>query len=136
MSSLLLGHPSGAFSQEGAFTTFDVPGASYAFPLSMNEEGDITGNFFGAGGYHGFVRDRHGIVTTFDAPGAVPAIGTFPNSINEEGAVVGSFYTERVNGTFYFPSHAFVRDKQGTITTVAGPAAPPAPLQIASTGMV
>ena len=39
MSGLLLGYPSGAFSQEGAFTTFDVPGASYAFPLSMNEEG-------------------------------------------------------------------------------------------------
>ena len=51
LSCILLGFPQRAFSQVGTFTTFDVPGASYAFPLSMNEEGDITGYYFGAGGY-------------------------------------------------------------------------------------
>jgi len=125
LSCILLGFPQRAFSQVGTFTTFDVPGASYAFPLSMNEEGDITGYYFGAGGYHGFVRDRNGIVTTFDAPGAVPAKGTFPNSVNEEGMVVGTFYTNEVNGTNASQSHGFVRDKQGTITTLDGPPAPP-----------
>jgi hypothetical protein len=125
LSILVLSAPLPASSPEGSFITFDVPGASYAFPLSMNEEGSITGYYYGAGGYHGFARDRYGNVTTFDAPGAVPSIGTFPASINEEGVIVGTFYTQGVNGSFYSPSHGFVRDKQGTITTLEGPSGLP-----------
>jgi len=125
LSFLVLSVPPRTVSQEGSFTTFDVPGAAYAFPSSINEEGGITGYYADAGGYHGFVRDRYGTVTTFDAPGAVPAIGTNPSSINEEGVVVGTFFTNRVDGNFYFPSHGFIRRKEGTITTFDGPSGPP-----------
>jgi hypothetical protein len=42
---------------------------------------------------HGFVLDKHGGLTTFDAPGAGtgPGQGTFPSDINPPGAIVGSF---------------------------------------------
>jgi uncharacterized membrane protein len=120
LSILVLSAPLLASSPEGSFTTFDVPGASYAFPLSMNEEGSITGYYYGAGGYHGFARDRYGNVTTFDVAGAV---FISPNSINEEGTIVGSFFTE-TNG-FYQPRRGFVRNKRGTITTLDGPSGPP-----------
>jgi uncharacterized membrane protein len=118
---LLLGLPMRTFSQAGSFTTFDVPGARYASPLSMNEEGDITGGYYAAAdGYHGFVRDRYGNITTFDISGAVTIN---PAGINEDGTTVGTFF-EAWNG-HYLPSHGFVRKKQGTIITLDGPSGPP-----------
>ena len=77
-----------------------------------------------AGGYSGdsalsnfvgFVRDKAGAITTFDAPGAIN--GTAAVSINNSGAIAGSYVD--ADGV----SHGFVRDKAGAITTVDAPGA-------------
>jgi uncharacterized membrane protein len=59
---------------------------------------------------HGFIRDKRGVTTTFDAPGAV--YGTFAFAINADGFVAGYYSDE--DG---FP-RGFVRDKHGNFTTV------------------
>ena len=58
----------------GKITTFDVPGSSQTFAVSINDEGAITG-YHGTTpppGFlvqpHGFVRDPEGNITTFDVP--------------------------------------------------------------------
>jgi hypothetical protein len=87
----------------GEITTYDVPGAGpegigcYSdCALGLNNRGDITGSYLDANNvYHGFVRDRRGKVTTFDAPGADQTAGsyngTFPVSINDEGKITGYY---------------------------------------------
>jgi hypothetical protein len=47
---------------------------------------------------HGFLRDKHGGLTTFDAPGAGTGLGqgTVPATINPPGAIVG-FYLDASN---------------------------------------
>ena len=76
----------------------------------------ITGNYTDASGVnHGFVREKHGTITTFDVPGAVN--GTFPSSINPMGTITGS-YTDAS-----FEPHGFVRALNGLITTFDPPGA-------------
>ena len=90
----------------GAFTTFDVPGAGTGpgqgtQGQGINPVGTIAGNYFDASSVnHGFVRDKHGGLTTFYAPGVgtLPQTvghsfigqGTFPSMPNPPGAIVGS----------------------------------------------
>jgi hypothetical protein len=47
---------------------------------------------------HGFLRDKHGAITTFDAPGAGtgPFQGTFPIGNNPAGAIMG-YYQDASN---------------------------------------
>jgi hypothetical protein len=68
---------------------------------------------------HGFLLDKKGAVTTFDAPdaGTGPNQGTDPWGINTNGAIAGYY----VNGTNVF--HSFVRDKHGAIVEFAVPGA-------------
>ena len=52
----------------------------------------IDGDYIDASGvFHGFVRDRDGAITTFDAPcaGTGSGQGTFPSGINSAGAITG-----------------------------------------------
>src|SRR5437773_2643493 len=88
-------------------TTFDAPGAgtgpfqgTYPFsPLIMNPNGAITGwSTDSALVSHGFLRDRNGNFTTFDAPGAGTGAGqgTFPFAISLDGQITG-FYTDGTN---------------------------------------
>jgi len=109
----------------GAFTSFDVPGAQFYTLVqqfvgppgtSLNVEGDATGGYFDANGLpHGFVRDRHGAITTFDAPGAVN--GTIPFSISALGEITGFFYDAKFFG------HGFIREANGHITEFDAPGA-------------
>ena len=99
--------------------TFDVPGAGTrssqgTVPMSINPAGTITGYYVDAGSiFHGFVRDKDGIITSFDAG---PNF-TIPTSINPKGTITGSYQdASRV-------THGFVRDKDGTITTFDVPGA-------------
>src|SRR4029077_15774894 len=67
-------------SNQGVITVFDAPGAGTGlgqgtFPLNspqlINPNGVITGYYVDSAFVkHGFVRDRNGVITTFDAPGA------------------------------------------------------------------
>src|SRR5262249_6136827 len=67
-------------SNQGVITVFDAPGAGTGagqgtFPFNspnlINPDGAITGYYVdSAFARHGFLRDRNGAVSTFDAPGA------------------------------------------------------------------
>src|SRR6478736_7700861 len=67
-------------SNQGVITAFDAPGAGTgpnrgtfptAAPQLINANGAITGYYVDpVGALHGFVRDKNGVLTTSDAPGA------------------------------------------------------------------
>jgi len=107
-----------ADSVAGAFTAFDVPGAGKdtgegTSPQSINDNGEITGNYKDARGVlHGFVRRREGAITTFDVPGASKGagLGTSPQSINRGGDVAGYYFTDPKG-----VRHGFVRHADGSI---------------------
>jgi uncharacterized membrane protein len=81
---------------DDAFTTIDVPGASFTQALAINPRGDVVGVYGNATGTHGFLlRKREGdddgdndAFTTIDVPGAsfTEAFG-----INPKGTVVGVY---------------------------------------------
>ena len=108
-------------SNQGAITVFDAPGAGTGpfpegtfpwSPLIINPNGTITGwSTDSALVSHGFVRDRNGVFTTFDVPGAEAGPGTFPFAISPGGEITG-FYDNGINA-----NHGFLRDKKGVITT-------------------
>ena len=52
-----------------SFISFDPPGSTDTEPLSINPSGAITGTYFAAGTYHGFLRAEDGTITSFDSPG-------------------------------------------------------------------
>jgi hypothetical protein len=118
VSSLLLGLPSGAFSDSSTLTTFVVPGSLNTVVTSINEEGAIIGYYLDpiSIAWRGFVRDKHGTINTFAPPGAGSGFNdrTFPLSINAEGAIAG--YHMGTDGI-----HGFVRDRQGKFTTIDFP---------------
>lgn len=90
-------------SKNGVITVFDAPGAgtgpfqgTFAFsPLIIAPNGSIAGYYVDSANVsHGFLRDRNGTITTFDAPGAGTGAGqgTFSYAISPNGAVTGYFY--------------------------------------------
>ena len=108
----------------GTFTSFDVPGAvlySAVFTegppgSSLNPQGEATGGYLDVNFVeHGFIRDKHGAITTFDAPAAVN--GTNPLSINPAGEITGSYFDAGFFG------HGFFRDASGNITQFDAPGA-------------
>jgi hypothetical protein len=101
----------------GAFITLDVPGAGTGFfqgtfPASINQAGDITGNYVDANSVsHSFVRFSNGTITTFDVPG-----GTFSSGggINPAGAIAGSYvYLNDPNSV----PHLYLRTRNGAFST-------------------
>jgi hypothetical protein len=107
-------------SPEGAFTTFDAPGAgtgSYQgtgcpsdCPVDINDSGAIAGTYTDANNvFHGFVRSPKGTLTTFDAPGA--GTGSYQGTtcqfcslgLNQWGAIAGSYLD--ANNVY----HGFIR---------------------------
>ena len=102
------------------FIVFDVPGAKFTSPVSINDRGEIVG-WWSSVGYldqpHGFVRDRCGTITSFDVPGATATDVLFPQSINREGDSVGIW-----SGPSGFPG-SFLRRRDGTITSLLVPGA-------------
>ena len=88
--------------------------------LSVNPEGAVAGQYGDVNCvFHGFLRDAHGSITEFDAPGAGKGAGqgTFVTSNNPEGAITG-YYTDK-----YDVSHGFVRAPDGKFTTIDVPGA-------------
>ena len=80
---------------DGDFKTIDVPDAAATFVLGINHRGQMVGSYIdAAGGYHGFLRDGRGAVSTLpEFPGADPRMGgTQPGAINDRGRIVGLAY--------------------------------------------
>jgi len=88
--------------------TFDAPGASYTYGVSINDKGVIAGWYITDGnGLHSFLRAANGTITTIDVPGAESTMAT---GINIKGSVTGAYNTDS-------SAHGFVRASDGTITT-------------------
>jgi probable HAF family extracellular repeat protein len=109
----------------GVYTPLDeVPGAAITAHLGINNHGQITGTYldtasapnpdgtFDTG--HGFVQDRRGHTTSFDAPGARI---TLPNGINDHGQITGEYVAADATASV----HGFIRDRRGTMTTFEVP---------------
>jgi hypothetical protein len=112
---------------DGAFTTFDAPGAGTgAFQGTMGEginpAGEIVGVYIDANNAsHGFLRRLDGAITNFDDPdaGTGPDQGTVTGekSINPDGEIDG-WFTDQDNVT-----HGFARAADGSFTTIDPPGA-------------
>ena len=84
-------------ARDGKITKFDVPTAGAGSGQgtlinfgTINAAGEVSGDFMdGKGVIHGFVRDRHGVYTTFDAPNSTG--GTEPISNNDACAITGYY---------------------------------------------
>jgi hypothetical protein len=102
---------------KGTFTTIDVPGATYTFPTSINDLGQIVGHYavgvpdIAGGTLHGFLWD-YGSLTAIDVPGAT---ATFADTINNGGQIVGHYYV----GPVY---HGYLLDN-GSLTAIDVPGA-------------
>ena len=93
-------------ARDGNITTFDVAGAKGTNASGINPAGAIPGVYFDSNGVnHGFLRDKHGVITTFDARGAGTGAGqgTFPTTNNPSDAITG--YYMDANSAF----HGFLR---------------------------
>ena len=113
--------------RRGHTLRFDISGASITLPNGINNHGTIAGEYVDAdivpepgaaapsGSVHGFIRDRHGAITTFEVP-----YWRLHNvsDINNRGQIVG--YYDQPN---FVGGGAFLRDRDGTITTITYPGA-------------
>jgi hypothetical protein len=106
------------------------PGATVAQThFAINNRGETAGHYIDTvgddgtappGSYHGFVESRRGDVTTFDVPGAASLI---VQGNNDHGDVVGEYidFGAQPDADGLLPAntvHAFVRQRDGRITTV------------------
>ena len=76
-------------SPEGAYTTFQAPGAFSTLPTTINGKGAVAGQYFvglADNDTHGFVRSPEGRITSFDPPGSMR---TNVSSINNLGILTG-----------------------------------------------
>jgi uncharacterized membrane protein len=88
--------------KKGAFTTFDAPGAvtpGGTVPASVNDHGEIVGNFVNGAGRHGFILSK-GVWTQLDVPGSVLTVA---QGISDSGVIVGA-YVDDTN----FDEHGWV----------------------------
>jgi hypothetical protein len=105
----------------GVITEVDVPGAEGDQPLSINQAGEIAGEYLDTSGHHGFLYSPGGRFKTIDVPGT--AQGTSVSSNNAWGAITGG-YTD-AEGV----SHGFIRTPDGRFTIFDVPGAGSAPNQ-------
>jgi probable HAF family extracellular repeat protein len=104
-------HRHGFLFRDGAFSTFDFPGAPLTLPRSINNSGQIVGSYLLADRLlHGFLL-AGGSFTPIDVPGARE---TDAADINNAGEIVGA-YRDANNHV-----HAF-RLAGGVFTTVRLP---------------
>jgi uncharacterized membrane protein len=107
----------------GGYTTFDFPGSpgTEVGLGDINDRGQIVGSYSdGAGIYRSFLRSRRGAFSGIQHPvasGTSPyGSGTVVYGINDRGVMVGAY---AAGGTV----HGFVRDANGSFTTVDYPGA-------------
>jgi hypothetical protein len=116
----------GFVRDRGGVTKFDVPDASFILVKGINNRGEVVGEYGGPdavpgpdgtvppGTIHGFVRDRRGVITTFDAPFfSLHDVA----DIDDRGRIVG--YYDRQDGT----SSGYLRNQGGRFTKIDFPGA-------------
>jgi len=114
------GKSHGFFLAGGAFTEYDVPGATNTDVLGINDAGDFAGDFDdGSGTFQAFINVG-GTITSFSVPGAnLTAAFELNNSkqlvvgqYRDSSAIVHGYY-RGANGALHFPI-----DPPGSVTTV------------------
>jgi hypothetical protein len=93
---------------DGHFKTFDVPESTGTYAYPINNKGLAGGAYSDSSGAHGFLRDKKGAFTTFDA--TKDSIFSVPAGIDKEGNIGGEY---SASDKLY---HSFVRTVGGTIT--------------------
>jgi hypothetical protein len=103
-------------SPEGAFATFDAPGANgLSNPIALNLEGAVVGYYFNQNDtFAAFLRRPDGTFVTWGGPDASSS-GAF--NINIFGTVAGHYQD---NSSVI---HGFLRSPQGKLTTFEAPGA-------------
>jgi hypothetical protein len=104
------------FLADGQFTAYDFPGAFSTYVRSLNNRGDITGNFQLSANDPGtgFITPRYGQPITFKAPD--PTTNSLaPEAVNDLRAVVGWYTTPS------FPFHGFLRTPSGKFIDIVFP---------------
>jgi uncharacterized protein (TIGR03437 family) len=98
---------------DGTYTTFAVPSWNPYFSVAgINDNGEIVGTTTVFGGFSGgYLRREDGTIVNFAVPGASQ---TFPAGINNRGQIVGMY----IKGGSYSVRHGFLRDTDGSYTTV------------------
>jgi hypothetical protein len=120
--------PLGVVPGAAPFNIPGFPGATVAqTTFAINNRGETAGAYIDKigpdgrglpGSYHGFVRSRRGVVTTFDIPGAWDVL---VKGNNDRGQVVGEYLDPGAmrgpDGLFPPNSvHGFIRERNGQIT--------------------
>ena len=108
----------------GAVTEFDVPGAFFTVPVTINTAGMIAGRYEPGGNRerarvpgqpeHSFFRDELGNVIVFDPPGAETSEAL---DINKKGIVVGQWFDAGAK------RRGYQRQRSGAIRSVDFPGA-------------
>ena len=86
--------------------------------FAISPGGEITGFYFdGTYAVHGFLRDKKGVITTFDLPGAGtgPFEGTYGGGFTPNGSILGVLIDAD------FVNHGFLLDKHGAVTIFDAP---------------
>lgn len=109
-------------SETGSFELFDAPDAGTGgtaaqsqgtLCTAINNENDVVGIYADSNNQqHGFLRDKAGHVTEFQAPGAAGKILAYPYSINNRGEISG-LYSD-ANGS----NHGFLRKRDGELIAI------------------
>ena len=96
------------------FETFDIPGGTETLLSDIRNDGTLVGRYKDGGGIsQGFVQSGTNR-TTFNVTGTT---ATFPGGIDSHGRIAG-FYRNATNPEV---QHGFIRETNGTITTIDGP---------------
>jgi uncharacterized membrane protein len=89
MTMVALATPASARSGDPTYTLIEVPGAIATTPNSINNRGDIAGQYTLPGNLTAaFILSKHGEWETFSVPGSVVTIA---HGVNTRGDVVGHF---------------------------------------------
>ncbi len=96
-------------AQTDTFTSIVYPGANMTHAMGINDAGDIVGEYYDAGGGHGFLLSGNKF-TSIDFPGAKQ---TYARGINSRGDISGTYSDGTTN-------HGFLLS-QGKFTSVDCP---------------
>jgi uncharacterized membrane protein len=99
--------------KKGRCTILDFPGANLTEAISVNDDGQVVGDYRDAAGkFHGFFWDA-GLFLTIDVPLADARI-TAPTAINNVGQIVGFYFDNNVSPSFpNGHTHGFIYDNGG-----------------------
>jgi surface-anchored protein len=96
------------------FEPFDIAGAASTLLSDIRNDGALVGRYIDGGGIsQGFVQKG----TNFTAFNVTGTTATFPGGMDNFGRIAG-FYRNATNPTV---QHGFIRETNGTFTTIDGP---------------